>query len=41
MRVIEIAFAGYPVTDLRRARTFYEHTLGLVVSRVFGEEVTG
>jgi predicted enzyme related to lactoylglutathione lyase len=41
MRVIEIAFVGYPVTDLRRARTFYEHTLGLAVSRVFGEEVTG
>ena len=41
MKVIEIAFVGYPVTDLRRARTFYEQTLGLTVSRVFGEDLTG
>jgi catechol 2,3-dioxygenase-like lactoylglutathione lyase family enzyme len=41
MKVIEIAFVGYPVTDLRRARSFYERTLGLAVSRLFGEDVTG
>src|SRR6516164_9684095 len=41
MKVIEITFVGYPVTDLRRARTFYEQTLGLTVSRVFGEDLTG
>jgi predicted enzyme related to lactoylglutathione lyase len=37
MKVMEIAFAGYPVTDLRRARAFYEGTLGLKESRVFGD----
>jgi predicted enzyme related to lactoylglutathione lyase len=40
MKVIEIAFAGYPVTDLKRARAFYEQTLGLVPSRTFGEDDT-
>jgi len=38
MRVLEIAFVGYPVTDLPRARKFYEQTLGLPVSRVFGDD---
>lgn len=37
MKVIEIAFVGYPVTDLERARKFYGGTLGLDESRVFGE----
>jgi catechol 2,3-dioxygenase-like lactoylglutathione lyase family enzyme len=41
MKVIEIAFVGYPVTDLHRARRFYEGTLGLKVSRAFGDEKTG
>jgi predicted enzyme related to lactoylglutathione lyase len=41
MKVVEIAFVGYPVTDLQRARNFYEQTLGLAVSRVFGEDATG
>lgn len=27
--IIEIAFTGAPVTDLKRARAFYEGTLGL------------
>jgi catechol 2,3-dioxygenase-like lactoylglutathione lyase family enzyme len=36
MKVVEIAFVGYPVTDLPRARRFYEGTLGLVQSHVFG-----
>ena len=36
MKVIEIAFAGYPVTDLKRASQFYEDVLGLKTSRTFG-----
>jgi catechol 2,3-dioxygenase-like lactoylglutathione lyase family enzyme len=41
MKVTEIAFVGYPVTDLKRARRFYEGTLGLTVSRSFGLENHG
>lgn len=41
MNVIEIAFTCYPVTDLRRARKFYEDLLGLKESRCFGTEETG
>jgi catechol 2,3-dioxygenase-like lactoylglutathione lyase family enzyme len=37
MKVTDIAFACYPVTDLRRARRFYEGVLGLKESRFFGE----
>lgn len=37
MKVVEIAFVGYPVIDLERARRFYGGTLGLDESRVFGE----
>ncbi len=37
MKVVEIAFVGYPVTDLKRARRFYEGTLGLVQTHVFGD----
>jgi predicted enzyme related to lactoylglutathione lyase len=40
MKVIETAFSGYPVTDLPRARRFYEGTLGLEVSHIFGGEDT-
>ncbi len=32
MKVIESSFFGYPVTDLARARAFYEGVLGLKVS---------
>ncbi len=32
MKVTEMAYAGYPVTDLPRARKFYEEVLGLVPS---------
>jgi hypothetical protein len=28
IKVTEIAFTGYPVTDMPRARAFYEGTLG-------------
>ena len=41
MKVIEIAFVVYPVTDSKRARRFYEGTLGLAASRVFGNENAG
>ena len=41
MKAIEIAFMVYPVTDSKRARQFYEGTLGLTVSHVFGNENTG
>lgn len=41
MKVIEIAFVGYPVTDLPRARKFYEDTLALTVSHTFGDEKRG
>ncbi|MDQ3624720.1 MAG: VOC family protein [Verrucomicrobiota bacterium] len=38
LRVIEVAFTGYPVTDMPRARSFYEGTLGLESSRAFEHE---
>ncbi|MES2921526.1 MAG: VOC family protein [Verrucomicrobiota bacterium] len=41
MKVIEIAFIVYPVTDLKRARGFYEGILGLKESRFFGNEDQG
>ena len=40
MKVTEMAFSGYPVTDLPRARKFYEGVLGLVPSWVNGTEET-
>lgn len=40
MKVIEIAFAGYPVKDVKQARRFYEETLGLQPSSVYeGEQM--
>ena len=36
MKIIEIAFVSYPVTDLKRARAFYEGVLGLKQTHVFG-----
>ena len=38
MKVIEIAFTAYPVTDMKRACTFYSETLGLKESRRWGDE---
>ena len=35
--VREVAFFYYPVTDLARARAFYEGLLGLKVAQTFGE----
>ena len=37
MKVIDIAFSAYPMTDLKRARQFYEGILGLQEARFFGE----
>ena len=39
MKVIEIAFTVYPVTDLKRAREFYEATLGLSEARFLGTRI--
>jgi catechol 2,3-dioxygenase-like lactoylglutathione lyase family enzyme len=38
MKVAEIAFVAYPITDLERARGFYEGVLGLRPSREFSGE---
>lgn len=38
LRVNSIAFTGYPVTHIPRARAFYEQTLGLKSSTVFEHE---
>lgn len=37
MKAIEIAFVVYPVTDVARARRFYEGVLGLKETSFFGE----
>lgn len=41
VRIKEIAFTGYPVTDLTRAQSFYEGLLGLKVSTKFEHEGRG
>ena len=35
MQVTEMAFSVYPVTDIKRARAFYEETLGLKPGMVY------
>ena len=35
MKIVEIAFTGYPVTDKQRARVFYEDVLKLEATRTF------
>lgn len=37
LKVIEIAFSCYPVTDMARARKFYEEVLGLKPTMLVGE----
>jgi predicted enzyme related to lactoylglutathione lyase len=37
LKIKEIAFSCYPVTDMARARTFYESVLGLTPTMVHGE----
>jgi predicted enzyme related to lactoylglutathione lyase len=39
MKVTNIAFTGIPVTDIKRARAFYEDMLGLKPSPDFSEGV--
>jgi predicted enzyme related to lactoylglutathione lyase len=41
MQVTEIAFSVYPVTDLKRARAFYEGRLGLKPGMVYEGEGVG
>jgi len=41
MKVIEFAFVGYPITDVARARRFYEETLKLTPGSIFGDEAKG
>jgi len=41
MQVTEVAFSVYPVTDLKRARAFYEETLGLKPGMVYEGEGVG
>ncbi|MET0262998.1 MAG: VOC family protein [Rariglobus sp.] len=38
IRVLEFAFTGYPVTDVARARAFYEGVLGLKTGQVWEDE---
>jgi catechol 2,3-dioxygenase-like lactoylglutathione lyase family enzyme len=38
IKINEVAFIGYPVTDIKRARDFYEKLLGLVPGE-FDEEI--
>ena len=35
MKIVEVAFTGYPVTDIERARAFYEGVLKLEPTRTF------
>lgn len=37
MKVTDIAFTGYSVTNMKRAKGFYEGLLGLTKSRGFGQ----
>jgi predicted enzyme related to lactoylglutathione lyase len=36
MKIVEVAFTGYPVTDMKRARAFYEGLLKLEPTRIVG-----
>ncbi len=38
LKVIEFAFTGYSVTDMKRAREFYENVLNLKLASTFGED---
>lgn len=38
MKITAVAFIGYPVTDLARARAFYETLLGLKAGEVWEHE---
>ncbi len=34
MKITEIAFVGYPVSDIKKSRAFYEDVLGLKVGEL-------
>ena len=36
MKIVDLAFTGYPVTDMERARAFYEGVLKLEPTRILG-----
>jgi predicted enzyme related to lactoylglutathione lyase len=38
MKILEIAFFGYSVTDIKKARAFYEGALGLKPTHIFGDD---
>jgi len=38
IKITDIAFTGTPVTDMKKARAFYEGVLGLAPSHVFEQE---
>jgi predicted enzyme related to lactoylglutathione lyase len=38
MKILEVAFVAHPVTDLARARRFYEGTLGLKPAQTWGDD---
>lgn len=38
IKVLEVAFTGYAVTDMRRARAFYEEILNLKPATIFDDE---
>lgn len=40
MKITEIAFTGYPVSDIKKSREFYEDVLGLSVGE-FDHEIEG
>ena len=40
MKINDIDFTGYPVTDLKRARRFYDEVLNIKPSYVFGDDTT-
>jgi predicted enzyme related to lactoylglutathione lyase len=40
MKITEIAFVGYPVSDIKKSRAFYEDVLGLKVGE-FDHEMEG
>src|SRR5580692_13183262 len=41
MKVIEFAFVYYPVSDIPKAREFYEKAIGLKPASVWGDDTQG
>ena len=40
LKISEVAFVGYPVTDMKRAKDFYERILGLKIGEIDHEVPT-